>query len=396
MRVSLKTPWLCAALMLAVGACTNANKENKTSDMADSTLSAALPAKEGFEKTIDGKKTDLYILKNKKHMQAAITNYGGRVVGLIVPDKDGVPTDVVIGFDNVDDYTKGADTYFGALIGRYGNRIAKGKFTLDGKEYSLPINNEPNSLHGGPLGFSRVVWEAKQLSDSQLELSYLAKDGEEGYPGNLNVKVTYTLTDENELKIDYQASTDKSTVVNLTNHSFFNLNGEGSGSVNNHYMQINADSYTPVDSTLIPTGKIESVKGTPFDFTTAATIGSRIDADNQQLKFGQGYDHNYVIAAKKLGAQQKVAIVTGDKSGIVMEVYTVEPGIQFYGGNFMDGSHKLKGGSSDDRRSAFCLETQHFPDSPNQPAFPSTVLKPGDTYKTSTTYKFLVDQAATK
>ncbi len=364
--------------------------------MADSTLTAALPSKEGFEKTINGKQTDLYILKNKKNMEAAITNYGGRVVGLIVPDKDGNSTDVVVGFDNVEAYTQGADTYFGATIGRYGNRIAKGKFTLDGHEYTLPINNAPNSLHGGPLGFSRVVWDAKQISPSELELTYVAKDGEEGYPGNLNVKVTYTLTDENELKIAYHATTDKATVVNLTNHSFFNLNGEGSGTVNNHFLQINADSYTPVDSTLIPTGKIESVKGTALDFTKSVTIGSRIDADDQQLKFGQGYDHNYVIANKKLDALKKVAIVEGDKSGIVMEVYTVEPGIQFYGGNFMDGTHKLKGGKTDERRSALCLETQHFPDSPNQPAFPSTVLKPGQTYQTTTVYKFMVDQAAKK
>lgn len=389
MNTIFKKPLLYTAIALSLAACSNQNNKSKTTDMTDSSIVTTVPAKEAFQKTIDGKKTDLYILTNKNKSIAAITNYGGRVVSLIVPDKNGKPTDVVVGMDNVAAYGDGADTYFGATIGRYGNRIAKGKFTLDGKEYTLPINNAPNSLHGGPLGFSRVIWDANKVADNQLELTYVAKDGEEGYPGNLTVKVTYTLTDDNELKIDYHATTDKATVVNLTNHSFFNLNGEGSGSINDHTLQIDAASYTPVDSTLIPTGKIEPVAGTPLDFTKPATIGSRIDADFQQLKFGEGYDHNYVIATKKLSALKKVATAEGDKSGIIMEVYTVEPGIQFYGGNFMDGTHKLKNGATDERRSAFCLETQHFPDSPNQSQFPSTTLKPGQVYETTTVYKFL-------
>ncbi len=388
MKIQLKTPLLYAACLLALGACNNPANKQKTTDMADSTQAVAIPAKESFEQTIDGKKTDLFILKNKKNAEVAITNYGGRVVSLLVPDKDGKIIDIVNGFDNVEDYTKGGDTYFGALIGRYGNRIAKGKFTLDGKQYTLAINNPPNALHGGPKGFSRVVWDAKQTADNQLELTYLAKDGEEGYPGNLNVKVTYTLTGDNDLEINYEATTDKKTVVNLTNHSFFNLNGEGSGTINDHLMQIYADRYTPVDSTLIPTGKLEPVEGTPFDFRKPVAIGAKINDDHIQLKYGMGYDHNFVISDKKSPVLKRAATVVGDKSGIVMDVLTNEPGLQFYGGNFLDGSHTLKQGKKDDHRTAFCLETQHFPDSPNHSSFPSTVLSPGQTYKTTTVYKF--------
>lgn len=387
--MQLKTPWLYAACLLVLAACTN-SKQQKTSNMSESSQPAAIPAKEPFQKTIDGKKTDLFVLKNNNNVQVAITNYGGRVVSLIVPDKNGKMIDVVNGFDNVDDYTKGGDTYFGALIGRYGNRIAKGKFTLDGKQYTLAINNPPNALHGGPKGFSRVVWDAKQLSANQLELTYRAKDGEEGYPGNLDVKVIYTLTGSNDLEIDYEAKTDKKTVINLTNHTFFNLNGEGSGTINDHILQIFADRYTPVDSTLIPTGKLEPVEGTPFDFRNPTAIGARINDKHQQLKYGMGYDHNFVIADKKSTALKRVASVEGDKSGIVMDVLSKEPGIQFYGGNFLDGSHTLKNGTKDEHRTAFCLETQHFPDSPNQAAFPTTTLSPGETYKTTTVYKFTV------
>lgn len=387
MKIQLKKPWLYAACLLSLGACTNSGTKQTTTGVSDS-LDVVIPAKESFERTMDGKKTDLFILKNKNNVQAAITNYGGRLVSLLIPDKNGKILDVVSGFDNVDDYTKGGDTYFGATIGRYGNRIAKGKFTLDGKEYSLATNNSPNHLHGGPGGFSRVIWDAKPIGENQLELNYISKDGEEGYPGNLTVKVTYTLTDDNEIKIDYLATTDKKTVLNLTNHSFFNLNGIGSGSINEHLLQINADSYTPVDSTLIPTGKIEKVAGTPFDFTKPTAIGSRIDDDNVQLKYGKGYDHNFVHAMKKSASLDVLATAVGDKSGIVMEVLSNEPGVQFYGGNFLDGSHSLKQGFKDDFRTAFCLETQHFPDSPNQAAFPSTVLSPGETYKTTTVYKF--------
>lgn len=388
MKTKTKFPLLFAVCLLAVSACNSSSNKQKNNNMDNSSQATAVPSKEAFEKTIDGKKTHLFVLKNNKNVQVAITNYGGRVVSLLVPDKDGKMVDVVNGFDNVDDYTKGGDTYFGALIGRYGNRIAKGKFTLDGKTYTLAINNAPNALHGGPKGFSRVVWDARQTSPNQLELTYLSKDGEEGYPGNLHVKVTYTLTGDNDLEIDYEATTDKKTVVNLTNHTFFNLNGEGSGTINNHLLQINADAFTPVDSTLIPTGKFQPVEGTPFDFRKPTAIGSRINENHEQLKYGKGYDHNFVISKTKSTVLKRAATVVGDKSGIVMDVLTKEPGLQFYGGNFLDGSHQLNNGTKDEHRTAFCLETQHFPDSPNQSSFPSTVLNPGETYRTTTVYKF--------
>ncbi|KAA3436085.1 aldose epimerase family protein [Rufibacter hautae] len=382
---------LLVGSMLLVSACNqNAGKQETTETETQTTTTAnevKLPARANFQKNIDGKQTDLFVLKNKNNVQAAITNYGGRVVSLLVPDKTGKLTDISIGFDNVEDYTEGADTFFGATIGRYGNRIAKGKFKLEGKEYTLATNNGANHLHGGNKGFSRVVWDAKQVDDKTLELTYVAKDMEEGYPGTLTTKVTYTLTDENELTVNYQATTDKTTIVNLTNHTFFNLNGEGSGDILGHTLQINADRYNPVDSTLIPTG-IEPVKGTPFDFQQATAIGARIKDQNQQLQYGNGYDHNYVLTGGNAGKEMKLAAtVTGDKSGITMEIRTQEPGIQFYSGNFMEGAHGLKVGK-DEFRTAFCLETQHFPDSPNQSAFPSTVLKPGQTYNTTTVHKF--------
>ncbi|WP_431216591.1 aldose epimerase family protein [Puia sp. P3] len=349
---------------------------------------AALPDAGSFKDTVDGQPTALYILKNK-NVTAAITNYGARVVSLIVPDKNGNPTDVVLGYDSIGSYIHGPETYFGAIVGRYGNRIAKGQFKVGGKTYNLAKNNGPNSLHGGKKGFGAVIWTGKQVDDHTVELSYLSKDGEENYPGNLKVKVTYTLTDSNALKISYEATTDKATVLNLTNHTYFNLNGQGSGTINNHTLRLNAGQYTPVDSTLIPTGKIESVANTPFDFRTPTTIGARVDNDNIQLKYGKGYDHNFVIsrAAGEKGLAP-AATVQGDLSGIVMNVYTEEPGIQFYGGNFMEGKNTLKNGKKDDHRSAFCLETQHYPDSPNQPGFPTTELKPGQTYRTSTVYQF--------
>src|SRR5579859_470766 len=256
---------------------------------------ASLPDSNAFRDVVDGKPTALYVLKNRNNMQVAITNYGARVVSLLVPDKTGALTDIVVGHDSVGKYVHQPESYFGAIVGRYGNRIAKGKFTLGGKQYTLAANNGPNSLHGGKKGFAAVVWDAAKVGDQSLELTYLSKDGEEGYPGNLHVKVTYTLTDSNELKIDYEAVTDKATVLNLTNHAYFNLNGQGSGTINNHLLQIDADTYTPVDSTLIPTGKIEPVSGTPFDFRQPMAIGARVDVDNQQLKFGKGYDHNFVL-----------------------------------------------------------------------------------------------------
>jgi aldose 1-epimerase len=321
-------------------------------------------------------------------MEAAITNYGGRLVSLLVPGKSGKMTDVVDGFKNVQDYVNSTEPYFGATIGRFGNRIAKGKFSLDGKQYTLFTNNGANTLHGGKKGYQAVVWDAKQVNDSSLELTYLSKDMEEGFPGNLIIKVTYSLTGDNGFKCEYEARTDKKTVVNLTNHAFFNLNGEGSGTILNHTVEIYAEKYTPVDTGLIPTGQLVRVEGTPLSFSKPHTIGKWINADNEQLKNGKGYDHNYVLDGTKVNGLNHAATVTGDKSGIVMDVYTTEPGLQFYSGNFMQSKNTFKGGSKDDFRTAFAMETQHFPDAPNQPSFPSTVLKPGDVYKTNSIYVF--------
>ncbi|HVK96592.1 MAG TPA: aldose epimerase family protein [Flavisolibacter sp.] len=384
---------LLPLLLLFLVSCNNSGQSNNTGSKDSNSTGIKLPNRQGFQTSIDGKQTDMYVLKNSKGMTAVFTNYGGRLASLFVPDKNGKMTDVVVGFNTVQDFVSSTEPYFGATIGRYGNRIAKGKFTLDGKSYTLATNNAPNHLHGGTKGFQYVVWDATQPNDSTLQLSYLSPDGEEGYPGNLTVKVTYALTANNEITMDYEATTDKPTVVNLTNHAFFNLNGEGSGTINNHKLMINAASYTPVDSTLIPTGKIETVAGTPFDFRQAQTIGSRLDTNaNVQLKYGKGYDHNFVLANSRSQNLIHAATVIGDQSGIVMEVHTQEPGLQFYGGNFMQGKNTFKNGAKDEFRTAFCLETQHFPDSPNQPNFPTTTLRPGETYKTRSVYKFSVQQ----
>ncbi|AZI26884.1 galactose mutarotase [Pedobacter sp. G11] len=340
-----------------------------------------------YTTTIDGKSVKLFTLKNKSGASVSITNYGGRVVSLLVPDKDHKWVDVVLGYDSIASYRKKGEPFFGALIGRYGNRIGKGKFTLDGKAYQLQLNDGLNTLHGGTDGFFSKVWEAKQVDAQKLELSYVSNDGEAGYPGKLDVKVTYTLTDDNALKIDYSATTDKTTIVNLTNHAYFNLNGEGNKTILDHELTIAADSITPVNATLIPTGKLQAVAGTSFDFNKTKTIGEAIDAKEEQLKFGKGYDHNFAL--KKHDDQTPVATVKSTVTGIVMEVYTTEPGLQFYSGNFLTGQDQDgKGGKSYPHRSAFCLETQHFPDAPNHTNFASTILKPGETYKTSTTYKF--------
>ncbi|WP_214227696.1 aldose epimerase family protein [Pedobacter sp. B4-66] len=388
MKQTLK-PGLAAMLLLAITACNEPKKVNLSATVTDSVTTTTVQLDSTkFQKEIDGKKTNLYVLKNKNNMQAAFTNYGGRLVSLLVPDKNGKLVDVVVGFDSVDGFVNSTEPYFGATIGRYGNRIAKGKFSLDGKPYTLATNNGQNTLHGGKKGFQAVVWDAAMPNSQTLELTYLSKDMEEGYPGNLKVKVTYSLNDENELKMDYEATTDKKTVVNLTNHAFFNLNGEGSGDILNHDLQVFADLYTPVDTTLIPLGKNVTVKGTPFDFTTATTIGKRIEEANDQLKAGKGYDHNFVLNGTKALGMTHAATVKGDKSGIVMDIYTQEPGLQFYSGNFMQSKNVFKGGAKDDFRTAIALETQHFPDSPNQPAFPSTVLNPGQVYKTNSIYKF--------
>ncbi|MFN8459372.1 MAG: aldose epimerase family protein [Anaerolineae bacterium] len=335
---------------------------------------------------------DIYTLTNKNGLRTDITNYGGIVISLYIPDKAGQLTDVVLGFDKVDDYRQ-AHPYFGALIGRYGNRIANGKFTLNGVEYTLAQNNGPNSLHGGLKGFDKVVWQATPLdtpTGPALELTYLSRDGEEGYPGNLSVKVVYTLTHQNELQLDYWATTDQDTIVNLTHHSYFNLAGAGQGDILGHELTLQADKFTPVNETQIPTGELRSVTGTSFDFTRPARIGQRINQDDTQLKFGLGYDHNWVLNSSA-GSLALAARVSESNSGRVMEVWTTEPGIQFYSGNFLDGSITGKGGKVYQQRAGFCLETQHFPDSPNQPNFPSTVLKAGQIYTSTTVYKFLAE-----
>jgi aldose 1-epimerase len=344
-----------------------------------------------FKTEHDGKTIELFTLKNASGLVAQITNYGGKVINLWTPDKNGDFADIVIGYETSAEYLNTTEIYYGTLIGRYGNRIANGQFTLNDSVYTLAKNNGENHLHGGIKGFNIVVWDAKKLDDQTLELNYLSVDGEEGYPGNLNVKVVYTLTDDNELKIEYWATTDKSTHVNLTHHSFFNLKGAGNGDVNDHIMQIMADAYTPVDSTLIPTGEIAPVEGTPFDFRTPTAIGARIADDNQQLKYGGGYDHNWVLNKAETGLNYAAKVVES-ASGRTMEVFTNEPGMQFYGGNFMTGNDTGKGGKVFAFRGAFCLETQHFPDSPNKPQFPSTILNPGMEYYSVCVYKFGVEK----
>jgi aldose 1-epimerase len=342
--------------------------------------------KQSFGKTEDGQPVDLYILTNKNGMEAAITNYGGTVVSLKVPDRNGKFEDVVLGYDNLDGYATGK-AYIGATVGRYANRIAHATFTLDGVTYTLAKNDGDNHLHGG---FNKRVWTAKDISGSAgqaLELTYLSKDGEEGFPGTLPVKVVYTLTDRNELRIDYTATTDKDTVLNLTNHAYFNLAGQGNGDILQLQIMIRADKFTPIDAVSIPTGELRSVKGTPFDFTNSTAIGARIDQDDQQFKLGRGYDHNWVLNNAMPGSLFLAVQAYDPRSGRVLEVLTTEPGIQLYTGNFLDGIHG-KDGKVYNRRYAFCLETQHFPDSPNHPSFPTTELKPGQHFQSTTVYKF--------
>ncbi|AYL99024.1 aldose epimerase family protein [Mucilaginibacter celer] len=376
----------CSAVIFT--ACSG-NPKTTDSTVKDSTTVATqqIPDSANFGADVQGQQVKLFSLKNKNGATVAITNYGGRIVSLLVPDKDGKATDVVLGYDSLKSYQKKGEPYFGAIIGRYGNRIAKGQFTLEGKAYQLDINDGVNTLHGGFNGFYGKVFSAKQLSASQLELTYISKDGEGGYPGNLTATVVYTLSDDNALKIEYKATTDKTTIVNLTNHAYFNLNGAGSETITDNVLQINADAFLPVNTTLIPTGVLQPVKGTPFDFTISKTIGKDINTADEQLKNGKGYDHNFVL--NKHDLTTPVATVKSAVTGITMEVFTEEPGLQFYSGNFLTGETKDgKGGKPYPRRSAFCLETQHFPDAPNQPAFASTVLKPGQTYHTVTIYKF--------
>ncbi|MCL4483375.1 MAG: galactose mutarotase [Bacteroidetes bacterium] len=348
---------------------------------------------EDFKKNIDGKTTNLYFLKNG-NIQAAITNYGGRIVGLCTPDKTGKMGDVVLGFSSIDGYLNAKEVFHGALIGRVGNRIAKGKFSLDGQEYTLPLNNKVNHLHGGPGGFHNVVWDIKSTTDSSIVLNYLSKDGEMGYPGNLTVEVQYLLNSKNELVITYKATTDKSTPVNLTNHAFWNLAGEGSGTINDHLLTINADAYTAVDSTLIPLGGNEPVNGTPFDFRAGKAIGTDLAQveTNIQLKYGHGYDHNFALNKPTAGEMTLAATVVEPVSGRIMEIFTQEPAIQFYGGNFMDGADTGKSGKKYNFRESFALETQHSPDSPNNANFPSIILKPSEVYHTQSIYRFSVVQ----
>jgi aldose 1-epimerase len=344
-----------------------------------------------FGATPEGQAVDIYTLRNNSGAEARIMTYGGILVSLKVPDKNGHLGDVVLGYDNLDAYVKNSP-YFGAMIGRYGNRIARGHFTLDGVTYTLATNNYPNALHGGLKGFDKRVWSASTLDSSdgqQLILSYLSKDGEEGYPGNLKVTATYTLMRDNALRLEYQAETDKDTVLNLTQHSYFNLAGKGN--ILNHRVEILADRFTPVDATLIPTGELRPVQDTPFDFRVATAIGARIGQDNEQLKFGGGYDHNWVIN-KELGKLELLARVTDPESGRVLEVLSTEPGLQFYTGNFLDGTITGKGGWVYEHRAAFCMEPQHFPDSPNKPDFPTTELKPGQIYHNTIIYRFAVQR----
>jgi aldose 1-epimerase len=354
-----------------------------------SVAAAGTVTQKPFGKTKDGQPVSLFVLKNSSGMEVAITNYGGIVTSIIVPDRNGKPGDVVLGFDKLDDYLAG-HPFFGAIAGRYGNRIAKGSFTIDGKTYSLAKNNGPNHLHGGIKGFDKAVWKAEAIKTADgpgVKLTHVSPDGDEGYPGNLTVTVAYVLTDKNELKMDYRATTDKPTHVNLTNHSYFNLAGAGAGDILGHEMMINADRFTPVDAGLIPTGELRSVEGTPFDFRKPTTIGKRIDQDEEQIRYGKGYDHNFVLNRTGPGLEL-AARAFEPTTGRVLEVLTTEPGVQFYCGNFLDGKHVGKGGKAYKHRYGFCLETQHFPDSPNKPEFPTSLLKPGQEYKTTTVFKF--------
>ncbi|MDA3815921.1 MAG: galactose mutarotase [Prolixibacteraceae bacterium] len=345
--------------------------------------------KSDFDENVEGKAVSLYTLENSKGAEVSITNYGGKIVSLMVPAKSGQLVDVVTGYNSIEGYLNSGEIYFGAAIGRYGNRIANGKFSIDGVEYQLEKNNGPNSLHGGIKGFHAVVWNAKQKDAQTLELNYLSKDMEEGFPGNLEVKIVYKLNNDNQLVIDYYASTDKKTLCNLTNHTYFNLSGDGADTILDHVLKLDASHYTPSDDTAIPTGEIKNVEGTPMDFTKKKAIGAQIDDDFIDLKLGNGYDHNFVLDKKEDGVE-KLGYIYSPKTNIQMDFYTDQPGVQLYTGNFMDGSQIGKKGKAYLKRSAFCLEAQYFPDSPNRPEFPSTVLKPGDEYRQTTIYGFTV------
>ncbi len=370
--------WAVSALFVA--ACTP-----KAEQPTDSGL-----LRTNFQTEVGGKKTDLYTLRNKNNMEVCVTNFGGRIVSVMVPDKDGKMQDVVLGFDSIQDYiTKPSD--FGASIGRYANRINQGQFTLDSIEYQLPQNNYGHCLHGGPNGFQYRVFDAVQPNPQEVELTYVAADGEEGFPGNITCKVLMKLTDDNAIDIRYEAETDKPTIVNMTNHSYFNLDGDAANNAD-HLLMVDADYYTPVDSTFMTTGEIAPVEGTPMDFRTPTPVGARInDYDFVQLKNGNGYDHNWVLNAKG-DISRKCALLESPKTGIVLDVYTNEPGIQVYAGNFLDGSLTGKKGITYNQRASVCLETQKYPDTPNKPEWPSAVLRPGEKYMSQCIFKFSVDK----
>lgn len=370
---------LLAGVMLLASACTRQQAEEKTA----SGLRTA-----DFRTEVNGKRTDLFVLKNGNGMEVCITNFGGRIVSVMVPDKEGVMRDVVLGFDSIQDYMK-YPTDFGATIGRYANRINRGKITVDGVEYQLPCNNYGHCLHGGPKGFQYQVFDARRLSDRELELTYLSKDGEEGFPGELACKVVFSLTEDNAIDIRYSAETDRTTVINMTNHSYFNLDGDPSRSNAGYLLTIDADAYTPVDSTFITIGEIAAVEGTDMDFRTPTPIGARIDNDSEQLRNGKGYDHNWVLNTKG-DVTRPCATLESPVTGIVLEVYTNEPGIQVYAGNFLDGTLTGKKGIVYGRRASVCLETQKYPDTPNKPEWPSALLKPGEKYESRCIFRFSV------
>ena len=341
-----------------------------------------------FEKTVDGKEVSLYTLTNENGLRATITNYGGRVVDLLVPDAEGQLVDISIGFDSIDGYLNSNEPYYGATIGRFANRIANGRFSIGDVDYHIFTNNGSNALHGGEKGFQAVVWDVERLNESTLQLSYLSPHLEEGFPGNLQVVLRYELNSDDALHITYRAETDQTTVINLTNHTYFNLNGEASGSIMGHTVQINASQYTPINTSQIPLGDHAAVSGTPFDFRSPAVIANKLDEQDGQIQNGRGYDHNYVL--DQHDPAEPVASAIGDKTQIKMEVYTDQPGMQFYTGNFMQSQNIMKGGHTDDFRTAFCMESQHFPDSPNQPNYPSTRLEAGAVFESFTTYKFSI------
>lgn len=370
----MKTTFYCLLIMVFAFACTNKEVPPTINQQA-------------FNKLIDGKQVKIFTLTNAKGMEIVVTNYGARIVSWLAPDKNGKMEDVVFGHDSIDGYLNAKENYFGASIGRYGNRIANGEFSLGDIHYKLAQNNGVNSLHGGVHGFSKKIWDISAKSKSELECKLISPDMDEGYPGELTVVMVYRLTNENELIIQYEAKSDKPTIINLTNHSYFNLHGAGNGDILDHLLTLNADFITPIDSTLIPTGEFSSVTNTPFDFRTATAIGSRINSDDQQIKFGLGYDINYVLKKSQDQLLSLAASVYEPQSGRLLEVFTDQPGIQFYTGNFLDGKYPGKKGKSYGYRTGFCLETQHYPNSPNQPKFPSVELDPDQTYTHTCVYK---------